>query len=367
MRKITYKYLFIFVLLYGCNLTPEPEHLYSYRNVSEVYFVNADGTDFKKITNDKEFVYCADFIPLSSKIYYVISFGDELKQTMVTLDLKTGIRDTICEINTFISRSRLNYPKWKRIDIAKDGKKIYVTSAPPLFPYNKALDILSIDLETKQITNITNNALTSVVNEISLSNDGNTIIYTETDQHWIPFSVNTINLVTGQKQNIFSRTSDGCYYPQIMPDNATAFFVEKNGDGPTILNYHTIPLDSGRTSTIISPSYAGDHYYPSLSKYGSVLLADDTPGKKYGVLNLPSGVISRSEIPVTSVPFLSFDKNNWLYFSNNSTIKIFDAETGTISKTINIPLLNGNNSIPRMSNSNGDIIFLNIQSISEPR
>ncbi|MFA5834115.1 MAG: hypothetical protein WDA22_11640 [Bacteroidota bacterium] len=360
-------FIFLFVSIVGlsCKNSTDNEIFYVSKDISEIFTVYQDGSGLRQLTNEKQFIHYADFIPNSSKIYYVQSKLGAGYQGIFTLDLKTGQKDSLCVANIFQSTHYVDIPHYKRILVSSDGKEIFFASWESNDANLTPRNIFKVNIQTKVVTNITNNTPGNRINEICLSFDNTKIVYSEIDQTNKLASIYIYDIGTNNKKKIYSSSDGTCYHPQILSDNKRIFFVEIDNSDTKSSKLKIVRADSINNVTAITIQSLGFGYYPELSVTNDIIIDVNDSIPFLVIFNIDTQKQINTNIPNTNSPYLSKNEKYMLYFKNNWSLGIVTINSMTEQMILSTTNYTGSTHLPKTSYANNEIIFINRKTLKE--
>ncbi|NUN69199.1 MAG: hypothetical protein HUU02_05760 [Bacteroidetes bacterium] len=334
------------------------------KDISEIFYVRQDGTHLRQLTDDKQFVHYADFISNSSKILYVQSNVESGSQTLYTLDLLSGQKDSICTANIFQSTHSVDEPPYKRLHISSNGIDVYFAS----WNTNDAVliprDIYRVNILTKQITNLTKSESNYRINEFTVSSNESLIVFSKTEDPRRISSLDALDLASGVKTNLYHSPADNCLFPQWLQDGKRIFFIETDYAVGKARLLHT---DSGNTLSTINVDPRVGTYFPKVFSNDKVILDRKDGSGLYVLFDLHSFSFSNLNIPGTAKPYPTQDESQVLFFNPQWSICSINVSDLSERKLILNPQNSGNTVLPQASRSNAEILFLSVQTIEVRR
>ncbi len=313
----------------------------------------------RRLTFDNEMIHFADFIPHTNKIVFIQRKYGVLYHDLFTIDTNSGVREKICQLNAFENVSFSWMISHKKAQVSADGKFMYVASSVVSENATTSRDVLKINLETKEVINLTNNNNTERIMEISLSHNNDKLVYVEEDYFLSKYSIISLNLQTNQKRILYTTTSSFCFHPQYLSDGESVFWMEESSFAAIASRLMLLKADS----VIIvddTPNKYYDFNYPHLSENNSILLKAPSLSKKFTLFNLDTGEKSISAISTYYYPSVSIDRTKFIYFQGNNPLILTDAAGSELFSTYVVLPNDGDNIYPKLSLDNSSVLFINV-------
>jgi len=281
MKTIQILFVCVFsAFVIGCEEEPE---IFSYQiTYSEIYQINSDGTGLLQLTSGRDFIHYADYIPQSSKIFFVRSARtfdgrntNSGPQNIYTLDLNNGRIDTLLTFARLFSSGTINQDledTWKKMVVTANGTKI-LFRGNIVSQEDDQSDLFTIDIQSKQVTNLTNTVAGRYVGQFHLSFDESKIVYTERQSSpnysylYIMNADMSDKILLDQNRNEFEY-----YYPQLLNGNKEIVYIEKKYFGQFGTGKLKIFNIENRTSRDATEKDVVIRFFSELTKYDNIVL-----------------------------------------------------------------------------------------------
>ena len=337
---------------------------------SEIYQINSDGTGLLQLTSGRHFIHYADYIPLSNKIFFVRSprtfDGITLSggpQIINTLDLNNGVIDTLVYAEIFASSRGINeelVDTWRKMAVTANGAKILFVGYLSSQTSDKR-DIFSVDIQSKQVTNLTNTIDGRYVGQFHLSFDETKIVYTErqpVNNYSYLYIMNadmSKKILLDENQNEFEY-----YYPQLLNGNKEIFYIErKTYNNPYGLGKLKIFNIENRTSRYVSDIDVGTFFFYELTKDNNIVGIFGGTNPSIRIVNLTTLIETTLDIPSLTKQF-TFDKEGNYLYSFDESWYLYKRSVDGMHKSLVFGLTNqtGTTHLPRLSYTGDKILFI---------
>ena len=358
--KLSVQLLLVSALVFiGCSSSEGPELIETDIQYSELYSTDYDGSNLTQLTNAKNFIHYADFVPNSSKIYFVQTItgfdGSSefyINQYILTYDFNTHVIDTIAQANIFDNTSSV-YERLvdtqQQITASPDGRYLYYSNRSPNLGDNRK-DIFSVDLATKQIANITNIGSEYIINQFSISFDGSMMVYTvyrPSDRMTLLYLYN----FNEQNSKLITESSSYTFdYPQLLNDNKTIVFAELLKQGIFLVNIDSMQIKRYDSAAV--------SYYTPLSRDNNIIVLPLTLEPTPIILNLNTHQKTNLDVPTFSIPFFEKDGKSVLYFDTDWILKRESVDGTQNNVVFDYSNMKGSTHVPQSSYTKDKIIFI---------
>ncbi|MFA6541703.1 MAG: hypothetical protein WCT99_08885 [Bacteroidota bacterium] len=363
-------YLIMFAMLFnvGCE-NPESGKEFPPTSItySEIYLVNSDGTNLRKMTNGKNLIHYADFIPNSNKIFFIqtgINFNGTNqvngKQVICTMDLATGTIDTVVEANIYndvtrVYENREDQPR--SIVVSQDGEKLYYAGRIPDM-WSERKDIFCVDIQTKQLINLTNTADNWAVGHFRLSFNETKIVYTEFEKGKQTSYLYVMDISGVNKKLLNTSDSTEFHFPQILANNIDVLYVEFSKQQYGLGRLKILNMDS-LTVTRVGLFNLSVFFFTELTKENNIILQLYEQNASPSIVNLFSLALIDLNMPSTAKPFFNKLQNELFYFESDWVLKKVRFGGTLTTTTVNFAHSGGSTHVPQTSYTNDKIIFIN--------
>jgi hypothetical protein len=351
----------------GCEEEPE---IFSYQiTYSEIYQINSNGTGLLQLTSGRDFIHYADYIPQSTKIFFVRSprtfNGISLSggpQIINTLDLNNGVIDTLVYAEIFASSRGINeelVDTWRKMTVTANGAKIlfvgYLSSQT-----SDRRDIFSVDIQSKQVTNLTNTIDGRYVGQFHLSFDETKIVYTElqSDKNnsylYIMNADMSDKVLLDQNQNEFEY-----YYPQLLNGNNEIVYIEKKYSASPGIGRLKIFNIENRTSRYVKDIDVGTFFFYEITKDNNIVGIFGGLNPSFRIMNLITLADTILDIPLLTKQ-LTFDREGDYLYSFDESWYLYKRSVDGLQKSQVFGLTNrsGTTHLPRLSYTGDKILFI---------
>jgi Tol biopolymer transport system component len=274
-----------FLLISGCSTGDDK--FPDYREYSEIYSMNVDGTNLGKLTEDKKYITFMQYLGKSDKILFVQN--------------GTYIMNSDGSERQLLSTKSIN----RNCKVTQDEKTIYFVETKTVgLKVNSILYTMLV--HTGELKEILNDS--SEIHQMTISLDGSQLLYVSFSRSPFTCSLYLLNSVTLEKKKVKEWANDlYCSFPQFLQNGNSILFFEKIYSNRNDAFLRIMDLtDSSKTNILdtVSSSYY-EYAYPKLNSNDEIFYT------KNGITVLNVNSNQKKSIPTLFL--IDYDFINWSY------------------------------------------------------